>query len=1037
MKTRRIIAGALGLLASVVSSATTLTSPAKASPSDRTAHVLRDEPERILVQVDVNDYQFVPVVIAGRTFQHVVLPGESSLHAAGEPDLPVINRSLVIPDDGVMSVRAVSVEVRDHELIDVAPSKGILYRNTDPAKVPYVFGGVYGRDEFYPGDVAVLGRPYVLRDHRGIVVQVRPFQYNPARRTLRVLHRITLEVRKTAPGGDNVLTRRPSGTSQAFHQIERAHFLNHATRGRYAPLSEQGEMLIIAHDAWLPNLQPLVAHKNTVGIPTTAVGVSTIGNTPQAIHAYLKDAYDTGNLAFVLLVGDADEVATPQSSYGASDPTYAKLAGNDDYPDVLIGRFSAQTAEDVDTQVQRTIEYELMPATEQGWFRKALGIGSAEGPGDDGEMDYEHIENIRTALLSYGYTQVDQVYDPGATAAQVAASLNEGRGIVNYCGHGSADSWVTSNFSSSDVADLDNAGMLPFIFSVACNNGEFDTGTCFAESWLRARKGGTPVGAIGMYASSISQSWDPPMAAQDESIALLTTEQYFTFGGLCFAGSSKMMDEYGSGGVEMFDTWHVFGDPSVRVFGTAAPPTGLRVVPFAGLSAIGDPGGPFAPAEIVYTLENHHAAAMSFQVSKGQSWIGVDPATGTIPPNGTANVTVSVNNTAAHALDFGTYEDTVTFTNVTNHDGDTSRRVKIKVGMPHQQYAWTMDTDPGWRTTGAWEFGVPQGLGGTSWGHPDPTSGHTGTNVYGYNLAGDFTTLHSPMRLTTKAIDCSKLTEVSLRFWRWLNVKDASSDTAMIEASTDNFFWYPVWKNSGGVQDDQWVQHTVDLAKVADRRATLYLRWVIGPTDGTTPASGWNIDDVEIWGIKTCWDEDGDGEQAPICGGTDCRDDLAKVHVGALEICNDTLDNDCDGNVDKLDDDCNAGGTGGSAGAGGSAGSGGDGGTAGEAGAGGQGGGAGQGGAAGDGGSAGHDAGGAGMGGAAGSTVDAAAGGSAGAPADAGTGGRTPPGAQTDDDGCGCSTPGSTRDDGLLVIAGLAGLAALSRARGVGRITRS
>jgi hypothetical protein len=1025
MRTHRILAGALAAIASFVAAAAAISSPAQASPGDHTAYVLRDEAQRILVQVDVDDYRFVPVVIGGRTFQHVVLPGESSLHAAGEPDLPVVSRSLVIPDDGVMSVRVVSVEVRDHELIDVAPSKGILYRDTDPARVPYVFGDVYGRDEFYPGDVAVLGKPYILRDHRGIVLQARPFQYNPARRTLRVLHRITIEVRKTAPGGENVLASRPSGTSLAFHEIERAHFLNHATRERYAPLSEQGEMLIVAHDAWLPNLQPLVAHKNMVGIPTSAVGVSTIGNTPQAIHAYLKDAYDAGNLAFVLLVGDANEVATPRSSSGASDPTYAKLAGNDHYPDVLVGRFSAQTAEDVDTQVQRTIEYEMMPATQQEWFRKALGIGSTEGPGDDGELDYEHIENIRTRLLSYGYTQVDQVYDPGAKAAQVAASLNEGRGIVDYCGHGSADSWVTSNFSSSDVADLDNAGMLPFIFSVACNNGEFDTGTCFAESWLRARKGSIPVGAIGMYASSISQSWDPPMAAQDESIALLTTEQYFTFGGLCFAGSSKMMDEYGSGGVEMFDTWHVFGDPSLRVFGTAAPPTGLRVTPFAGLSALGDPGGPFAPAEIVYTLENHHSSPISFQVSNGQPWITVDPAAGAIPPDGTASVTVSVN-ASADALDFGTYEDTVTFANVTNHDGDTSRRVKIKVGMPHKQYAWTMDADPGWRTTGAWAFGVPQGLGGTSWGNPDPTSGHTGMNVYGYNLAGDFTTLHSAMRLTTTAIDCSKLTEVSLRFWRWLNVKDASSDNAMIEASTDNFFWYPVWKNSGAVQDDQWVQHTVDLAKVADRRATLYLRWVIGPTDGTTPASGWNIDDVEIWGIKTCWDEDGDGDQAPICGGTDCRDDLAEVHVGALEICNDTLDNDCDGKVDKLDDDCNAGGTGGSAGAGS------DGGSAGEAGAGGQGGDAGQGGTAGDGGSAGH-AGSAETGGEAGSIVDAAADSSAGAPVDAGADASPPPAARADDDGCGCATPGSRRNDGFLLIASLAGLAALSRARGARR----
>ena len=62
------------------------------------------------------------------------------------------------------------------------------------------------------------------------------------------------------------------------------------------------------------------------------------------------------------------------------------------------------------------------------------------------------------------------------------------------------------------------------------------------------------------------------MCAQDETVDLLLDEAYFSFGALCFAGSCQMMDEYGYDGVEMYDTWHVFGDPSVRVYGTAADP---------------------------------------------------------------------------------------------------------------------------------------------------------------------------------------------------------------------------------------------------------------------------------------------------------------------------------------------------------------------------------------------------------------------------------------------------------------------------------
>ena len=72
---------------------------------------------------------------------------------------------------------------------------------------------------------------------------------------------------------------------------------------------------------------------------------------------------------------------------------------------------------------------------------------------------------------------------------------------------------------------------------MACVNGYFNGITCFAEAWLRATNGGEPTGAVGIYASSVNQSWDPPMQMQDEFADLYTTEQYHCYGTLCFAGS--------------------------------------------------------------------------------------------------------------------------------------------------------------------------------------------------------------------------------------------------------------------------------------------------------------------------------------------------------------------------------------------------------------------------------------------------------------------------------------------------------------------
>jgi len=230
-----------------------------------------------------------------------------------------------------------------------------------------------------------------------------------------------------------------------------------------------------------------------------------------------------------------------------------------------VGRFSAENTSQVSTQVERVIHYERDVTAGETWMQSGMGVASNQGPGDDGEYDDEHQDVIRQKLLNYGYLAVDQIYDPYGTATQVATGLNAGRGIVNYTGHGSTTSWGSSGFSNSHVNALVNDNMLPFICSVACNNGTFTSTTCYGEAWLRASNGGTPTGAIATYMSYISQSWDPPMCGQDEVVDLLVDDEKRTIGGLFFNGSCQMMDEYGSSGVNEFENWTIFGDPSLAV----------------------------------------------------------------------------------------------------------------------------------------------------------------------------------------------------------------------------------------------------------------------------------------------------------------------------------------------------------------------------------------------------------------------------------------------------------------------------------------
>lgn len=55
--------------------------------------------------------------------------------------------------------------------------------------------------------------------------------------------------------------------------------------------------------------------------------------------------------------------------------------------------------------------------------------------------------------------------------------------------------------------------------------------------------------------------------------------------------------------------------------------------------------------------------------------------------------------------------------------------------------------------------------------------------------------------------------------------------------------------------------------------------------------------------VCICPDADGDGQTSSVCGGTDCDDSNPAVYLGAVEECNDGVDNDCDGLIDISDPD--------------------------------------------------------------------------------------------------------------------------------------
>jgi len=602
---------------------------------------------------EIAGFDLQPVDIDGRLWQRVDLDREARRLDPGAPELPHLCRSIVIPDRAQMAVRVTESRYRDYPDVDIAPSKGNLDRGQDPSAVPFVFGETYARDAWYPADLVTPREPYVLRGCRGLVVDVNAFQYNPVRRVLRVYDRVVVEAVPEGAGQVNVLERPAAHAKQpsAFVDLYQEHFVNY--RPPDPSDEEPGEMLVIAHDAFVPAVREFVAWKNQRGLPTRLVPTSKIGVTVADFAGYIANYYATHNLAFVLLVGDVAQIPSPISFAALADPVYALLSGEDSYPDIFLGRLSAETFAEAQLQARKFIEYERDLGEGASWCHKGTGIASAqgEGIGDDGEADYQHMNNIRTDLLSFTYTQVDTFYPIDGypySAQSVADAVNAGRGLVNYCGHGSSSGWTTTGFNSGHVDALVNMGRLPWIISVACYNGTFGGLTCFAEAWLRANAGGEPTGAVGMYASSIRMTWAPPMAAQDEIIDLLVARREATYGALCFLGACRMIDEYpaNSDGPNEYRHWHVFGDPSLVVRTDTPVPLVVRheerVAPRASTVAIDVAG--VAGAQAAVSREGRLLGLASTDAS-GHADIFV---AGGLPPSGEVTLTVTAFNRATY-----------------------------------------------------------------------------------------------------------------------------------------------------------------------------------------------------------------------------------------------------------------------------------------------------------------------------------------------------------------------------------------------------
>jgi hypothetical protein len=277
----------------------------------------------------------------------------------------------------------------------------------------------------------------------------------------------------------------------------------------------------------------------------------------------------------------------------------------------------------------------------------------------------------------------------------------------------------------------------------------------------------------------------------------------------------------------------------------------LKVLPEDSLIFDGPQGGPIEPSSgYTFKFTHRYIDPISYQVNPNPDydWLTLTgDISGSLAPNDTGEVTITVNESLTTGLTQGQYNGYVTVMNLDHPEDDIDLELKLKLGTPTVQAEWLLDADPGWTCEGDWAFGSPTGGGGSFGYGTDPVGGYTGDNVYGYNIDGNYPPSLPETHLTSEPIDCSRLFKVRLDFMRWL-----ASDVfgyGHVKVSNDGVNWETVWSGNNDIEPS-WRETDLDISHIADFQATVYLRWTMVVEGGPIYTfGGWNIDDIKIIGV--------------------------------------------------------------------------------------------------------------------------------------------------------------------------------------------
>ena len=482
--------------------------------------------ETIKIQFNAPDLQTSYKKVADDLYSILKMDGYLSSSVAGNPQLPVLSKTLEIPicEDVRIEVLSASYKIYSAEELgieyEVYPAQMSYSKSySDPVEF-FKSAEVYQNDAFYGEPLARVEKVGIMRNINMANIYISPVQYNPVTRRVKIYHNIEIAVSFRHADIPSTYEMKNLHTNGLFLGSQSALVVN-----PIAPMKRDGitsapvKYLIVAHAMFRGALDEFIKWKKRKGflVEIAYTDDDHVGTTTATIQNFIKSKYTGATPAnpapsYVLLVGDVQQI--PAFSYDCledkskhvSDLDYFLWTAGDNIPDCYYGRFSAQNIAQLTSQIEKTLQIEQYTMPDPSYLGNAVLVAGVDNSYSsthgNGQVNYLSNNYINT---NYGYTAVSKYLHPaGNYEGEIRAKLNEGVGYANYTAHCDDSGWSNPAFKKSHLNAMNNANRYGFFVGNCCLSSKFDETECFGEAVVRASQ----KGAVAYIGASNNTYWD-------------------------------------------------------------------------------------------------------------------------------------------------------------------------------------------------------------------------------------------------------------------------------------------------------------------------------------------------------------------------------------------------------------------------------------------------------------------------------------------------------------------------------------------------